>query len=231
MPYESVRDGDARPEGARDRDPRGGGARDRWLRRVDRALAVVVIVCLLLLLSAVLPGSNVARALTKTVAFFTVQSAVFAAVVALGLGRDAYGRRQQALRTVAAAGVCLSGVVYATVLQPTPEPLTTVTGLVDAGLHYVTPVLALIAVALDRGSRPLGTRGWVLAVAWPLTWLIVIEVSGRSTGWYPYAFVDPGAVGATGAVLRGLAAVGLFCAILAVLEIARCARGHEPGLT
>nr|WP_246315148.1 Pr6Pr family membrane protein [Kineococcus aurantiacus] len=137
--------------------------------------------------------AGVARstAFARFVSFFTVQSNVLVLLAAVSLVLDPArdGRFWRVLRLDALLGITVTGLVFGTVLAPYLHP----TGLgwwVNAGFHYVSPVMALAGWLLF-GPRPRvdgATVAW--AVVWPLAWVAFTFARGAATGWYPYPFLD-----------------------------------------
>lgn len=128
--------------------------------------------------------------------FFTVQSnllVLFAAVtLVLDPARD--GRLWRVLRLDALLGITVTGLVFGTVLAPYLNP-TGVAWWVNAGFHYVSPVMAVVGWLLF-GPRPRGGgRVVAWALVWPLAWVAWTFARGAVTGWYPYPFLDAGELG------------------------------------
>lgn len=142
------------------------------------------------------------------VSYFTVQAnvAVVASVLPL-VGEphhDAPGWR--VLRLSALVGIIITGVVHWFLLRPLLD-LTGWSYATDTLLHIAVPALAVVGW-LAFGPRPrINGRVVVLAVVWPVAWLVYTLVMGAVTGWYPYPFVDVGQLGAV--------SVAVSCAVIA----------------
>jgi hypothetical protein len=161
------------------------------------------------------PGDagTTAERLTRLFSYFTIQSnlllALASAVIAAAPGRT--GRLRSVLHLDALLCIAVTGVVYHTVLAGDGLSLTPSGDLANYLLHTVMPVGAWL-VWLLVGPRPRfggSTVAW--AVAYPLAWIGYTFVRGATTGWYPYPFLDAGALGlATAARNTALVAVGFL---------------------
>jgi hypothetical protein len=162
--------------------------------------------------------------------YFTVDSAVLAGVAAmLALGfRD--GPSIARVRLVAAVGVVVSGIVFATVIAPATEtgtwfqphddlPVRTATLL----MHGVAPVL-VIADYLRKNSR-LSVRATVLwSYPWPLSYLAGMGVLAALYGSdvMPYPFLLPSISG-------GATVVGAYAGLIALVGLVGLMLGLSNG--
>jgi hypothetical protein len=65
----------------------------------------------------------------------------------------------------------------------------------DNILHTIVPILAVVGW-LMYGPRRLTSRRIVwLSVAFPVAWSLFTLIRGEVVGWYPYPFIDVGALG------------------------------------
>jgi hypothetical protein len=139
---------------------------------------------------------DLAVRLFRLASYFTIQSNVLvcaaACLLMLRPRRDTPGFR--VLHLDALLGIAVTGLVFALVLAPLVE-LEDAAILVNAGLHYVSPVAAVLGWIL------VGPRGWVdrititRAFIWPVAWIAYTLVHGAFTGWYPYPFLDVADIG------------------------------------
>ncbi|MEV4145349.1 Pr6Pr family membrane protein [Amycolatopsis sp. NPDC049691] len=177
--------------------------------------AVTAVVALTGLVSQVVatatdPGGRVANLLC----FFTIDSnllvAITSALVALGLAR---GRLFTVLWLDALVGIIVTGIVYQVALAGLYE-LHGLSLFSDTMLHKVTPILFVLGwlLAAPRGVLTWATVGWSLL--YPLAWLAFTLPRGAVTGFYPYPFVDAGALG-YGQVALNCVFIGLFFTALA----------------
>jgi hypothetical protein len=62
---------------------------------------------------------------------------------------------------------------------------------VDAVVHKLFPILAVIDWIIDPPETDLRMRDVALWLIFPLVWLGFTLVRGAVDGWYPYPFLDP----------------------------------------
>ena len=183
------------------------------------ALAVVVAASLVTELGRTLvpdagDGTPVATRVVRLLSYFTIQSNALVLALAATAARDPDrdGGRWRVLRLDALLGITITGLVFAVVLAPTLDP----EGLgwwTNAGLHYVAPV-ATLGLWLVFGPRPRITGRTVgLALVWPVLWTGYTLAHGGVSGWYPYPFLDVGALGYAVA-LRNLGVVVVVSVLL-----------------
>ncbi len=197
------------------------------IARIGHGLtAVVGIFGLVAQLVLVIQGASVlitddppslAERLRRFVLYFTIQSNVLAAVAAVSLvikpGRD--GAFWRVLRLAAVVGMVTTGIVHWFLLRPLLD-LTGWSYATDKLLHVVAPILVL-AGWIAFGPRPrIDLRTGLLALIWPVGWVVLIMVQGAVSGWYPYPFLDVAATGvgpvavAITAIAVGLIVIGLL---------------------
>jgi hypothetical protein len=109
-----------------------------------------------------------------------------------------------------AASMAFVGLAYHFLLRKTwnPQGLQL---MADALLHYVMPALFLIYWWFNF---PKGALRWSHPLLWglyPTVYLIYVLIRGRVVGRYPYAFIDPLAIGYQRTMLN---AVGLLAAFI-----------------
>ena len=129
--------------------------------------------------------------LVRFIAYFTIQSNILVAITAVQLARDPSrdGEGWRALRIAAFAGITVTGVVHFFLLRPLLD-LDGADYAADKLLHMVVPAVAFVGWVVF-GPRPrVDGRAVAHAIAWPITWLVVILVAGGLSGWYPYPFLD-----------------------------------------
>ena len=167
------------------------------------ALALIVLAAFVLQIGLLLSGGqdvNAAQATTvvplstrfvRFFSYFTVESNLLvllsAATLALNPQRD--GALWRVLRLDALLGIAVTGVVFTTVLSGLVQH-SGIGTWVNAGFHYVSPLMALLGWLLF-GPRPrIDTRTLLLAFAWPVAWLVYTLIRGAITAWYPYPFLN-----------------------------------------
>lgn len=154
--------------------------------------------------------------------YFTIQSAMLAVATLLVAAWFAWFRARDpvwlgALRTMVTVYLLVSGVVFALIaVQASSRDYRLEIPWSDTLLHFVVPVLALIAWTLDAAMAvnppvPWATIGLVLLP--PSVWLAYTLLRGAQIGWYPYFFLDESQVGGYGGVLA-------YCAIVLLIFVA-----------
>ncbi|MGW4064878.1 Pr6Pr family membrane protein [Amycolatopsis sp. NPDC004747] len=177
--------------------------------------AVTAVVALAGLITQVVATASAADgSVANLLCFFTIDSnllvTITSAVVALGRGR---GRLFTVLWLDALVGIIVTGIVYQVALAGLYE-LHGLSLVSDTMLHKVTPILFVLGwlLAAPRGVLSLRTVWWSLL--YPLAWLAFTLPRGAITGFYPYPFVDAGALG-YGQVALNCVFIGLFFTALA----------------
>ena len=189
-------------------------------RVVLAATAVISLASVILAFALVLAGGDAPGAPSTGVAvgrffsYFTVESNL---LVILGAGGYALVRRPpprwlRVLRVDGVVGIVVTGLVYVTLLRPTDGPYG-LDAVSNAGLHYVTPVLALVGFLLvePRGRVTGPVLRW--AMVWPVGYVGWTLAHGAVGQWYPYPFIDVGVLGYPTALRNG---IGVLAVILVV---------------
>jgi hypothetical protein len=163
--------------------------------------------------------ASTATSLVRFVSYFTVQSnlLVLVAAVSLVLDPERDGRFWRVLRLTGLLGITVTGLVFGAVLAPSLHH-TGIDWWINAGFHYVSPVMAFLGWAVF-GPRPRvdgRTAAW--ALVWPVAWVVYTLVRGAVVGWYPYPFLDVDAVGYPIALRNTGFVVVLALVLLAVLR-------------
>lgn len=161
------------------------------------------------------------QATLRYFSFFTILSNLLVALAATSALRSA--RRADVFADAVVLGgvascIALTGLVYFFVLSSTWAP-TGAQWLVDKALHYVTPVayLGWWALAAEHGRlRWSDPTRWLL---FPGVFLLWSLLHGAWSGWYPYPFLEVGALGYA-AVLRNGVVVGVLFGALGLLVVA-----------
>jgi uncharacterized membrane protein SirB2 len=200
-------------------------ARARTVHLVTAVVAVAALVLQTVLVvqgSSVLDETEVPPLLTRLgrlVSYFTIQSNLLVAVTAVQLARDPQrdGRWWRAVRVGAVVGITVTGLVHFVLLRPLLH-LDGADWVADKLLHMVVPVLAVLGW-LVAGPRPRAPwRDAVLALAWPVAWLVWTLAVGAATGWYPYPFLDVGVEGAAAVAATCVGVTVLFLGLVAGLS-------------
>lgn len=162
--------------------------------------------------------------LVRLFSYFTIQSnlLVLVASALLALRPARAGRVMAVLHLDALLCIAVTGVVYHAVLADDGADLTPSGDLANFLLHTVSPIGTWV-VWLLVGPRPrfrAATVAW--SVVYPLGWIAYTFVRGGITGWYPYPFLDVGAIGlSTAARNTALVAVGFLVLALLVRLLER----------
>ncbi|MDO9458247.1 Pr6Pr family membrane protein [Nocardioides sp.] len=196
-------------------------------RRFHLVVAVVTTAAILFQLVLVVQGGEVLDeveepslpvALYRFVAYFTIQSNVLVAVGAWAVVRDpaadaAWFRR---VRLAGTGGITVTGVVHFVLLRPLLD-LEGADWAADKLLHMVVPVLAVVGWAVFGPRGRIDRGAVVVALGWPIGWLVVTLVVGAASGWYPYPFLDPRPDGVLAVVVACVGVTALFLAVVAAL--------------
>lgn len=128
--------------------------------------------------------------------YFTIESNILVCVLAasLVLHPDRDGRRWRVARLDSVLAIAVTGLVYVTVLRPS-VPLIGLENTANNGLHYATPILAVLGWAAF-GPRPRFTWNKLLsAMVFPIVWLAYTLIRGAIVHWYPYPFLNVTSLG------------------------------------
>ncbi|WP_400995433.1 Pr6Pr family membrane protein [Agromyces sp. GXQ0307] len=151
--------------------------------------------------------------------YFTIQSAMLAVVVLFIAAGYALTQRRDppvlaAFRTIITVYLLVSGIVFGVIaFQASTRDYRLEIPWSDTLLHFVVPVLALIAWSVDaviavNPPVPWATIGLVLV--FPAGWLAYTLLRGADVGWYPYFFLDASQVG-------GYLGVAVYCVVVLLI--------------
>lgn len=149
--------------------------------------------------------------------YFTIQSAMLAVVLLIVAGVIAITWQSDppwlgVMRTITVCYLLVSGIVFAViVLQASSRSYRVDVPWSDTLLHFVVPLLALFAWAVDASISPRSAPMPWSALAWvlpfPSIWLVFTLIRGADVGWYPYFFLDSTQVG-------GPVGIAFYCALV-----------------
>jgi hypothetical protein len=165
-------------------------------------------------------GGGATTRLVRLFSYFTLVSNVLvvgtAAAIAARPARD--GRAWRVLRLDALICIVVTGLVYAVVLRPTVHNEGWA-ALTDVVFHQVVPVAAVLGwlVLGPRFRIDPRTVAWSLML--PLAWLAYTLAHGAVGGWYPYPFVDAGALGYPQVLLNCLGVTALALLVAGLLAV------------
>ncbi len=170
-------------------------------------------------------GSGTRSLFGSTVVFFSYFTILTNVLVALAMtapaiaphGRCGQWTTTEGVRAAIAMYATVVGVIYHLCLHATwnPQGLAFVANIV---LHYVMPVTMLLDWLL---FVPKGRLRWIDPVKWlafPVLYGVWTVIHGALIGWYPYWFIDLGALGWGPAMINfaGLLIFFLFVGLIVV---------------
>lgn len=155
--------------------------------------------------------------------YFTILSNLLTAAVLAAVALGAPGRLGRLLTRPAAQGAAalymgVTGLIYTAVLAQLWQPQGW-QFVADALLHYVMPVLYVLYWLIGAPKGGLGWRHAALWLVFPVAYGLYTLARGPSSGFYPYPFLDAGALGYP-AVLRNVALLTAGFAVLGLLLVA-----------
>lgn len=175
----------------------------------------------IILITVVSPELASPEVLVRYVSYFTIQANCLAALVltafAIKAGRDEW-LVHPFVRSAVAVYVAAVLLVYTAVLRT----LWTTTGLqflADLLLHYVMPVgylLFWLFLVRKAGLRWYDPLLWLI---YPLFYLAFVVIRGKWSGFYPYPFIDVGALGYSRAVVNTGAIMLVFVGLGALVVV------------
>lgn len=156
----------------------------------------------------------------STVVFFSYFTILTNVVVALALTAPALfpdsrlGRwtATEGVRAAVAMYIAVVGIVYHALLAATWNPQGAL-AVVNQVLHTVMPIAFVLDWLL---FVPKGRLRWIDPVKWlayPLLYGLWTAIHGQIVGWYPYWFIDIGALGWGPALINFAALLALFLVI------------------
>ena len=156
----------------------------------------------------------------STVIFFSYFTILTNVVVALALTAPALfpdsrlGRwtATEGVRAAVAMYIAVVGLVYHALLAATWNPQGAL-AVVNQILHTVMPIAFVLDWLL---FVPKGRLRWIDPVKWlayPLLYGVWTTIHGLMVGWYPYWFIDIGALGWSRALVNFGALLGFFLAL------------------
>lgn len=158
--------------------------------------------------------------------YFTVDTTMIAIVLLALTGASMLRReRDGILLTSAALAVVplamVTGIVYNLTLRGRPTEAYLGMPWENEVLHVAMPLfLTLDWFAfrlLDRGRPALPWRVLLVALVFPVVWVVVTITRGVLTGWYPYPFLEPQAGLAVNALYLG--GISVFVVLVTTLGI------------
>jgi hypothetical protein len=116
------------------------------------------------------------------------------------------------LRAITVINMTLVGLVFSVLLRNTD--LGDLLPWVNWVVHYMMPVLVILDWFLWPPRIHLGPRALLISLSAPLGYLAYVLVRGRTTGWYPYPFLNPAQSGGAAGVATYVAGItGAFIVV------------------
>lgn len=166
-------------------------------------------------------GNSLLIGVVRNFSFFTVLTNTLAAIVLTAWvwpSRTRSWLSSPSVRAATVAYMVMVGIVYSLILRHTWDPQG-LQKLADIVLHDIMPpAFALYWLVFWRT----GTLHWSRVPSWlayPLLYLGYSLLHGSMTGWYPYLFLDAGALGYERVILVATVFTLAF-AVLGVIVVA-----------
>jgi hypothetical protein len=152
--------------------------------------------------------------------FFTNQANLLVGLawLLLALRLDRRSTAFGALWLTGLVGITVTAVVHHTMLAHLYEP-TGMDVVGDAIRHTVVPVMTWVGWLVLGPRRFLTGRAVWWTLVFPAAFTLLTVVRGHLLEWYPYPFVDVIDLGYAPAVLNGVAIIGGYVALAAVLRL------------
>ncbi len=179
-------------------------------------------------------GIDGTTAAWRLLAFFTVQSNLWAAVALLVGAISAFASRARTdsflvalLLAGATTYMTVTGVVYNVVLRSMGD-VGILGGWSNDVHHVIAPLFLVLDLLLAPRRRRLRWRDIPLLIAFPLIWVAVTMICGPfltspatgTTPWYPYPFLDPASTpGGYLGVAAWIVGIAIVFAALAALAV------------
>lgn len=181
-------------------------------RRLAAAIAVIGWLALALQLTVTVgmmtaDGRSLPAALWRYLGFFTILTNLLVAVTMTRVARQRWpgGTPPDASAiTGVVLAIAIVGVVYHVLLRDHVPAMGPLWWTADRMLHYVVPVLSVVWWTAWVPKHALGALDPVRWLAYPVGYLVYALVRGAVDGWYPYYFVDVGALGYAPALTNAL---------------------------
>ena len=199
-----------------------------WVRAYRLLLAAAILAAIFYQL-AQFAGSGVS--VITYLSFFTIQSNLIAAAVLLWNGlwpaRGEPTLARDLVRGAAVLYLAITGVVYALLLSAYNDQVEGALLWINLLHHYLAPVAVFIDWLIDPPGPALTFRRALIWLVYPLLYLAYSLLRGAWIDWYPYPFLDPGAVGGYGgvAVFSAMTLAGALVFIGVLVGSGRWGRG------
>ncbi len=163
--------------------------------------------------------TSVAEMVIRFFSFFTILTNT---LVAIYFTHRAIGQKGLRLRLLDAEGMLTAvtgyifvvGLVYQVALRHIWQP-TGLQMVVDELLHTVIPMLVLVYWVLHVERAELSWKHIPRYLIYPVVYLVYILLRGALSGFYPYPFIDVGALGLTQTLLNAIVLLVVFVVLFA----------------
>ena len=150
--------------------------------------------------------------------FFTIESnLLFVAVLGVGAYMAWHGKRSKTFemfRGAALIYMVATGIIFSFLLTGLQEELLTHIPWVNAVLHYVLPLAALLDWLFDLPDRRISFKQGLVWLIFPLAYFLYSIIRGPIIDWYPYPFLNPVLEGGWGRVLVMAVIIALVFTLL-----------------
>lgn len=184
----------------------------------------------LMIEKAMADGTSVWRAAANFVSFFTILTNLLVATVlsSVALGRSSSWLASSVTQSGTAIYIAVVGVTYSLLLRSlwNPENFQKVA---DVILHDIVPIAYVLFWIFFVPKAGLRWKHSLLWLSYPVAYFAYTMVRGAVVGWYPYHFIDAGALGYSRALMNALILLVGFLAI-GLLAVA-CGRMRNLGRT
>lgn len=184
----------------------------------------------LIIHKAMADGTSVWRAAANFVSFFTILTNLLVATVlsSVALGRSSSWLASPVTQSGTAIYIAVVGVTYSLLLRSlwNPENFQKVA---DVILHDIVPIAYVLFWIFFVPKAGLRWKHSLLWLSYPVAYFAYTMVRGAVVGWYPYHFIDAGALGYSRALMNALILLVGFLAI-GLLAVA-CGRMRNLGRT
>lgn len=171
---------------------------------------------LIAIIAQLLTSIELDRSISNFFSFFTIQSNILVALLLLVVGIcniKGITRNIASLRGALTLYIAMTGIIYFLLLSGNEAALQTTIPWVNAVLHYIIPVVAILDWILFPPVHNVSFRQASIWLIYPVVYVVYSLIRGAFTEWYPYPFLNPIATGWPNIVgmclIIGIATIGL----------------------
>lgn len=202
-------------------------------RRVSAFIAAIGWVALLLQLAVSMrmmmaDGHGAPYALWRYLGYFTILTNLLVAAMHTRVAQHRWPggpEPRPSVITGVVLAIAVVGLVYEVLLSGRVPAMGPVWWTADRLLHYAVPALTVLWWVRFVPVDALGFTDPLRWLIYPVAYLGYAMARGAVDGWYPYFFIDVGALGYAAALGNALAlALGMLVAGLVVIALTRALR-------